>query len=492
MSLFFSPAVRNSEFSFIEDIRQQLERSSVPRYRNFFYHPLPKMLSEWSLEHATARGIDPSMVLLAFMGGISGADRGHTQIETGDGRYNNLSFLIFVSAESGSGKSSAMQPVLDAYTVFEEEESATFKKQVIRQDALRAVLQRQRQKAIKDAADTGVLELVEELSLRLNKLGMKKRVQLPRLFINDVTSSSLSEAVSRWGYANIMDPDGTSLDINTYRQIAKYWSGEGNAQLRVTRDSSIVREPFISCVVLTQPQFFRKLVLAEVQRAMGITARSLLYVCPANQIRGKGNRDVDEAFMRSFKNKLHMLLKHSAYDSEGARPSKRILQVEPEGVEALRAFHERMEYQAKCNKRVQDWCIRAAQQAYRVAGIFHLCEHDDPWALHVSTREVEMAINFMWTAYDYVVDAVSPSYDRDTLRCILKIAEWCEEHSAQMRVSNAEIKNAMRGSFLAQQVDIAISWLIDWNQLIVTHPTRHYGAGRPLGDWYLNNINSRQ
>ena len=432
------------------------------------------------------RRIDPNMVLLTFMGGISGADRGHTRVETGDGRYNNLSFLIFVSAESGSGKSSAMQPILDAYTVFEEEESATLKIQVTKQDALRAVLQRQRQKAINDAVATGELGLVEELSSRLNELGTKKCAQLPRLFINDVTSPSLSEAVSRWGYANIMDPDGTSLDIKTYRQIAKYWSGEGNAQLRVTRDSSIVREPFINCVVLTQPQFFHKLVLTEVQRAMGITARSLLYVCPTNKIRGNGNRGVDETLMRSFKNKLHMLLKHSAYDSKGARPSKRILQVEPEGVEALRAFHERMEYQAECNKRVQDWCIRAAQQAYRVAGIFHLCEHDDPWALHVSAREVEMAINFMWTAYDYVVNAVYPSYDQDTLRCILKIAEWCEEHSGQTRVSNAENKNAMRGSFIAKQVDIAISWLIDWNRLIVLPPTRHYGSGRPLGDWYLN------
>lgn len=175
-----------------------------------------------------------------------------------------------------------------------------------------------------------------------------------------------------------MDRDGTSLDINTYRQIAKYWSGEGNAQLRVTRDSSIVREPFISCVVLTQPQFFRKLGLAEVQRAMGITARSLLYVCPTNKIRGNGNRGVDETLMRSFKNKLHMLLKHSANNSDGTRPSKRVLQVEPEGVEALRDFHQRIEYEIERNKRVQDWCIRAAQQAYRVAGIFHLCEHDDP------------------------------------------------------------------------------------------------------------------
>lgn len=158
MNTFFSPAVRNSGVSFIEDIRGKLECNSTPQHRNFFYYPLPKTLSEWSLEHATARRIDPNMVLLTFMGGISGADRGHTRIETGDGRYNNLSFLIFVSAESGSGKSSAMQPILDAYTVFEEEESATLKIQVTKQDALRAVLQRQRQKAINDAVDTGELE----------------------------------------------------------------------------------------------------------------------------------------------------------------------------------------------------------------------------------------------------------------------------------------------------------------------------------------------
>lgn len=464
-----------------------MERNAIHRYSNFFRHPLPKMISEWSQEYATVRELDPNMVLLSSMGGISGADRGLTQIQTGDGRLNNLSLLIFVSAESGSGKSSAMQPVLDAYTAFEKEESDALKSQIAKQDALRGVLQCKRQKAIKDAADTGDLELVEELSLQLNELGMKKRLQLPRLFVNDVTSASLADTVSHWGYTNIMDPDGTSLDFNSYRQIAKYWSGEGNAQLRVTRDSSVIRQPFINCVVFTQPYFFRELVLAETQKAMGITARSLLYACPPSKPRGSGKRGVNEGLMRSFQNKLHILLESSTYASDGSRPSQKILQVEPEGVEALRDFHQRMGYQIDRNKRVRDWCIRAAQQAYRVAGIFHLCEHDDPWASSVSTKEVEMAINFMWTAYDYVAAAVCPNHDQDTLKCILKIAEWCKEHSGQRRVSNAEIKDAMRGSFRAQKVDIAISWLIDWGLLTVCPSPARYGSGRPLGDWYQNN-----
>ena len=316
------PTVRNSEVSFVDDIRYQMERHAIHQYSNFFRYPLPKMISDWTREYATVRELDPNMVLLSSMGGISGADRGLTQIQTGEGRLNNLSLLIFVSAESGSGKSSAMQPVLDAYTAFEEEEYATLERQIATQDALKAVLQQQRKDAIKYAADTGHLEPLEKLSFQLNGLNMKKRTQLPRLFVNDVTSASLSEAVSRWGYANVMDPDGTSLDLNTYRQIAKYWSGEGNAQLRVTRDSSVVRQPFISCVVFTQPRFFQKLVLAEDQRAMGITARSLLYVCPPSRPRGNRKRGVNEGLMRSFPNKLRMLLQNSAYTSDGARPPK--------------------------------------------------------------------------------------------------------------------------------------------------------------------------
>lgn len=304
MFFFPLPTVRNSEVSFVDDIRYQMERHAIHQYSNFFRYPLPKMISDWTREYATVRELDPNMVLLSSMGGISGADRGLTQIQTGEGRLNNLSLLIFVSAESGSGKSSAMQPVLDAYTAFEEEEYATLERQIATQDALKAVLQQQRKDAIKYAADTGHLEPLEKLSFQLNGLNMKKRTQLPRLFVNDVTSASLSEAVSRWGYANVMDPDGTSLDLNTYRQIAKYWSGEGNAQLRVTRDSSVVRQPFISCVVFTQPRFFQKLVLAEDQRAMGITARSLLYVCPPSRPRGNRKRGVNEGLMRSFQNKL--------------------------------------------------------------------------------------------------------------------------------------------------------------------------------------------
>lgn len=485
-------AVQNSGFSLVEKIRWQLERIVTPRCGDFFNYPLPSTLSEWTLEHATARELDPNMVLLTFMGGIAGADRGLTQIQTGEGRSNSLAMQIFVSAESGSGKSSAMQPVLDVYTDFEEHECARFESQAAAREARCEVLKQMKKEAIKVACnkrDSEDMVMLEKIIGDIQKLGRQKQVQPPCLFVNDVTSASLAHTVSRWGYANIMDPDGTSLDINTCRQVVKYWSGEGNAQIRMTRNNSIVRQPFVNCVVFTQPKFFRELVLAEPQKEMGFTARSLLYTC-SPRLRGNGSRGVNETIMRSFKNKLLMLLENSAYDLEGHCPPKRILQVAPEGAEALRGFHDKMVHQVKFNRegrRVKDWCIRAAQQAYRVAGIFHLCEHDDPWASSVSTTEVEMAINFMWTAYDYVVAAVCPNHDQDTLKCILKIAEWCEEHSELRRVSNAEIKDAMRGSFRAQKVDIAISWLIDWGLLTVYPSPARYGSGRPLGGWYQNN-----
>ena len=56
------------------------------------------------------------------------------------------------------------------------------------------------------------------------------------------------------------------------------------------------------------------------------------------------------------------------------------------------------------------------------------------------------------------------------------------------KVTNKEIKDAMRSKFRAAKVDIAISWLVDYGALEVLPLTEKYGPGRPVGAWYLNRM----
>ena len=159
--------------------------------------------------------------------------------------------------------------------------------------------------------------------------------------------------------------------------------------------------------------------------------------------------------------------------------------------EILNEFNQEMDRAVTLNGngvRIRDWCVRASQQALRIAGIFHLCENDVPPESLISEREMDMAVRFIRVAYEHVKESVLFDVDRETELCILKIAEWCCSANRADKVANKEIKDAMRSKFRAEKVDIAISWLVDFRALEVVPSPEKYGPGRPVGAWYLNRM----
>ena len=292
------------------------------------------------------------------------------------------------------------------------------------------------------------------------------------------------------GYVNLFDPDGVSWNENVYRQIAKYWAGEGHAELRITRQGSCVRNPFVNAVVFTQPEFFRKTIMAETQRAMGITARSILYAAPPYRRRGRG-KPIGERTKDELRQKLMNLFNASKPDTQGNTPPTKYLRVGTGAAKILNEFDQEMRSEVNLNgngARIRDWCVRASQQALRIAGIFHLCENDVPSESLISEREMGMAVRFIRVVYEHVKASVLFDADRETELCILKIAEWCCSANRAAKVTNKEIKDAMRSKFRAAKVDIAISWLVDYGALEVLPLTEKYGPGRPVGAWYLNRM----
>lgn len=290
------------------------------------------------------------------------------------------------------------------------------------------------------------------------------------------------------GYVNLFDPDGVSWNENVYRQIAKYWAGEGHAELRITRQGSCVRNPFVNAVVFTQPEFFRKTIMAETQRAMGITARSILYAAPPYRRRGRG-KPIGERTKDELRQKLMNLFNASKPDTQGNTPPTKYLRLGMGAAKILNEFNQEISHEVNLNGngvRIWDWCVRASQQALRITGIFHLCENDAPSEGLISEREMDMAVRFMRVAYEQVKASVLFDAARETELCILKIAEWCCSANWAAKVANKEIKDAMRSKFRAAKVDIAISWLLDYGVLEVLPPTEMYGKGRSLGAWYRN------
>ena len=469
-------------------IRERSQQHQVSNL-SFMTNLLPNNLRNWTMDISNSYDINPDFVLLSILGGIAGADRGYHHIINESGQDNILGLFICVSAPSGEGKSSAMQLVLDIFQKYEQIENENFKQREIGIEAKRLMLEAEKQKAIAEAVISGDTSKLETIVGELKWI-KENKFQPVRIFVNDLTGPAFAKAMESQGYVNLFDPDGVYWDEKVYRQIAKYWAGEGHAELRITRQSSCVRNPFVNAVVFTQPEFFRETIMAETQRAMGVTARSILYAAPPYRKRGQKG-PVRKETLDTLKRKLFTLLENSRVDKYGNVQPTKSLRLDERAVEHLRSFHDYMDRETRYSEagiRIRDWCVRASQQALRIAGIFHLCENDVPSESLISKREMDMAVRFIQVAYEHVKASVLFDADRETELCILKIAEWCCAGGRSIRIANKEIKDAMRSKFRAEKVDIAIGWLIDFGALEVLPSPEKYGAGRPLGVWYRNRM----
>ena len=444
-------------------------------------------LYDWTIDIANSYDINTNFVLLSILGGIAGADRGHHHIVNENGQENILGLFVCISAPSGEGKSSAMQIILDIFKEYEKIENENFIQRENKIESKRLILEAEKQEALDEAIISGDTSRLETIIGELKQI-KENKLQPVRIFVNDVTAPAFAKTMESQGYVNLFDPDGVSWNENVYRQIAKYWAGEGHAELRITRQGSCVRNPFVNAVVFIQPEFFRKTIMAETQRAMGITARSILYVAPPYRRRGRG-KPIGERTKDELRQKLMNLFNASKPDTQGNTPPTKYLRLGMGAAKILNEFNQEISHEVNLNGngvRIRDWCVRASQQALRITGIFHLCENDAPSEGLISEREMDMAVRFMRVAYEQVKASVLFDADRETELCILKIAEWCCSANWAAKVANKEIKDAMRSKFRAAKVDIAISWLVDFRALEVVPSPEMYGKGRSLGAWYRN------
>lgn len=423
---------------------------------------LPDNLYDWTIDIANSYDIDPNFVLLSILGGIAGADRGHHHIVNENGQENILGLFVCISAPSGEGKSSAMQIILDIFKEYEKIENENFIQRENKIEAKRLILEAEKQEALDEAIISGDTSRLETIIGELKQI-KENKLQPVRIFVNDVTAPAFAKTMESQGYVNLFDPDGVSWNENVYRQIAKYWAGEGHAELRITRQGSCVRNPFVNAVVFTQPEFFRKTIMAETQRAMGITARSILYAAPPYRRRGRG-KPIGERTKDELRQKLMNLFNVSKPDTQGNTPPTKYLRLGMGAAKILNEFNQEISHEVNLNGngvRIRDWCVRASQQALRITGIFHLCENDAPSEGLISEREMDMAVRFIRVAYEQVKASVLFDADRETELCILKIAEWCCSANWAAKVANKEIKDAMRSKFRAQRsISPSAGWSI--------------------------------
>ena len=120
-------------------------------------------------------------------------------------------------------------------------------------------------------------------------------------------------------------------------------------------------------------------------------------------------KPIDERIKDELRQKLMNLFNASKPDTQGNTPPTKYLRVGTGAAKILNEFDQEMRSEVNLNgngARIRDWCVRASQQALRIAGIFHLCGNDVPSEGLISEREMYMATRFMRVAYNHVKTSV--------------------------------------------------------------------------------------
>ncbi|WP_302551631.1 DUF3987 domain-containing protein [uncultured Bilophila sp.] len=454
--------------------------------------PLPAFTLQVVSEMATAKAIPVELSLLGFLPSIAAADRGHSRVVMSDGSSNSLSLFIEVGADSGSGKSRALEEALDAFAdwqrgketaVIEKNKALAFNNRVI-EERIRVLM--------REFARTGDAELLATLG-ELTE-AKADALPMPHLLLNDVTEAAYSQHLVEHGVAIRLESDGMLPPKKAMRLMTKAWSGESTSRKRMTSPDGRIEDPFVVDLVMTQPEFFYSFISTHEFLASGLMARTLLYRYQGTSLPNRYTRPMDEDIRRMFREKLFALLNASDSVEKGSR-QHRIIAVSSDAEDLLGRWRQYWKEHADYGGplyRVKDFVARMPQHVLRLAGCLYLAEYPVDCTVPISLSLMETSTKMMEVFLSHVLRWTIRDYEDVNVECCRAIMIHVLEKNFY-RVPETELKQALRHQFKAADVNVALYYLVAQDYLRENHLDQIgiRKRGRPTGREFYNPYHDR-
>ena len=180
-------------------------KSTHKGYADFHDCRLTENITKIVDEITNSSKVDRGLVLLGLLASAAGLDQGkHLVVNKQAHEVNKLSILVLASADTGSGKSTALKPFLDII----HEIQPSFPDS--HQDRIEA-MEKRKKKLQKDYANSGNEEYLNE-SISVGEI-LRELQNIPRLLASDISISAFNDMMKRQGFVFRMEPDGISLSL---------------------------------------------------------------------------------------------------------------------------------------------------------------------------------------------------------------------------------------------------------------------------------------
>jgi hypothetical protein len=423
---------------------------------------LPPVLRDACVAYQAFGQQPMALVACSALAAASLAAQGHADIERAPGLVGPISLNIIVVAQSGERKTSADKRMSKAVRQWEMDKKDAMKPEVDAARAKIAAFEAERDgllaKIKTQAGKHAKAEVGDADQMKRDLEELKKRTPVPPvvpdLFYEDVTPEKMAEDLAAgWPSASLWSDEaglvvgghGMGRDsITRYLSlINRFWDGQAFPRKRSTTKSFTVKgRRLTTCLMMQAPVL--KLLLAAgdgVSRGSGFLARFLMaWPVSTMGIRFYRDGDPNHPALVTYDARLRELLDMPLpVKDEGMVLDPPVLPLSAEAHKVWVEVHNDVEGALARQgefEDVKDFAAKTADNAARIAGVFHVLEHDPVgeiaaetmkqaarlalWHLHEAKRiigavEVPQAVADAKVLLDWLLDQGSDVAPKDVL-----------------------------------------------------------------------------
>lgn len=279
----------------------------------FPVNALPPILREMAQAIAITTSTDVAMAGTAILSVVSYCFSGVYRIT---GKYDHTEPLVINSltvAEPSFKKSPIISMVKKPYIQFANSWNESNKQDIFKSQAERKILE-SRLMALEKKDDVTADEIAE-LQTRLSNTPVST---FRRIVVDDITPESLVNQLEQNGTLLMISDEAGMLgnfsgrysnNIPNLDLLLKSWNGETYISDRATRESIVLKKPYMSVCLACQPYVFDSMISNTAFRGSGLIAR-FVYCFPRSNIgsRRYDTQSVPESVADSYRKLVYKLL----------------------------------------------------------------------------------------------------------------------------------------------------------------------------------------
>lgn len=446
-----------------------------PMQQNHIEFPLqalPPPLANFISAIATNTCTDPAMATTSMLSALSYTMSGVYRVYGKKDHSEPITLYSIVISPPASMKSPVVSLIKKPFDEFVETYNESHTSDYYYNEARRSLLQSKMKTARNNNATTP-----EDLAALVDEFNKIVNYKPRSILAEDITPQKLAMKLEYDGTLLILSAESGLLNNFNGRYdskpnldlLLKCFSGETYINSTIKRGDVIIKQPYLSCSIMTQPYLWDELYASKAFRESGLLAR-FLYCFPHivnNKVYNPG--DISNAIINHYHNIVFKLLNIKFDRFENSIFDEIVLNLSFEAMTRYEEFFLLIQKEINNSLLIcQDWAGKYHGMILRLAGLIHVLnsveKKEEPESKEISLIELEKAIELgeyykSQTIIAYQTGEASYMVNRaeDLLRKIKKLGVREIKQNELLHHVHCKLYNN------ARELNEVIEYLIDFN-----------------------------